>query len=132
MQDARYLLAHPAHLPMPAAPKRPCAAAGCHSLAARDGYCERCQSKRPTVLYDHARGNSNARLYGRRWRGASKAFLVEHPFCAGFRMQHRSPVLATQVDHIVPHRGELTLFWGVNNWQGLCDSCHARKSASGL
>ena len=35
---------------------------------------------------------------------------------------------ATDVDHIVPHRGDMSLFWDVNNWQALCHECHARKT----
>ena len=31
---------------------------------------------------------------------------------------------ATVVDHIIPHRGDMTLFWDSANWQPLCKSCH--------
>lgn len=31
---------------------------------------------------------------------------------------------ATVVDHIVPHGGDLKLFWDVKNWQPLCKKCH--------
>jgi HNH endonuclease len=34
----------------------------------------------------------------------------------------------TCVDHIVPHRGDMTLFWDPTNWQTLCDSCHGKKT----
>jgi 5-methylcytosine-specific restriction enzyme A len=40
--------------------------------------------------------------------------------------------LATQVDHVVPHRGDPRLFWDQHNWQSLCASCGARKSRQGL
>lgn len=33
-------------------------------------------------------------------------------------------VLATVVDHIKPHRGDMALFWDEANWQGLCKPCH--------
>jgi 5-methylcytosine-specific restriction protein A len=33
-------------------------------------------------------------------------------------------LLATLVDHRLPHRGDMVLFWNVDNWQGLCDHCH--------
>ena len=40
---------------------------------------------------------------------------------------------ATQTDHVVPHRGDPTLFWDEQgNWQALCRSCGARKSQAGL
>jgi len=35
---------------------------------------------------------------------------------------------AVVVDHITPHRGNETLFWDKVNWQGLCLSCHSRKT----
>ena len=31
---------------------------------------------------------------------------------------------ATVVDHIIPHRGDKTLFWDETNWQSLCKTCH--------
>lgn len=37
--------------------------------------------------------------------------------------------LAQHVDHIIPHRGDLRLFWDRTNWQGLCVGCHNRKTA---
>lgn len=33
-------------------------------------------------------------------------------------------VAATVVDHIVPHRGDMKLFWDRDNWQALCKACH--------
>lgn len=32
--------------------------------------------------------------------------------------------VATVVDHIVPHKGDQTLFWNEANWQPLCKLCH--------
>jgi len=37
-------------------------------------------------------------------------------------------VLATEVDHIVPHKEDYALFWDPTNWQGLCKSDHSRKT----
>ena len=39
---------------------------------------------------------------------------------------------ATVVDHIIPHRGDMKLFWDESNWQALCESCHNHKTGSGL
>jgi 5-methylcytosine-specific restriction protein A len=33
------------------------------------------------------------------------------------------------VDHIKPHRGDMTLFWDPNNHQPACDECHNIKTA---
>ncbi len=40
--------------------------------------------------------------------------------------------LGYQTDHVVPHRGNQSLFWDEGNWQTLCASCGARKSRAGL
>jgi 5-methylcytosine-specific restriction protein A len=37
--------------------------------------------------------------------------------------------MATEVDHIIPHKGDMKLFWDSDNWQGLCKSCHSKKTA---
>lgn len=57
-----------------------------------------------------------------RWRKASKEFLKGHPIC----FVCGKP--ATLVDHIIPHRGNLELFYDENNWQPMCQSCHTRKT----
>ena len=45
-------------------------------------------------------------------------------------------VPATVVDHIVPHKGDMALFWDKSNWQGLCAHCHnshkQRREKSGV
>jgi 5-methylcytosine-specific restriction protein A len=46
--------------------------------------------------------------------------------------EERRVTVATLVDHVVPHRGDPALFWDVENWQSLCATCHARKTAAGL
>jgi 5-methylcytosine-specific restriction protein A len=32
------------------------------------------------------------------------------------------------VDHIIPHQGDMEVFWDDSQWQALCVSCHARKT----
>jgi 5-methylcytosine-specific restriction endonuclease McrA len=43
--------------------------------------------------------------------------------------------VAAVVDHKVPHKGNLELFWDESNWQGLCkphhDASKARQEAAG-
>ena len=68
------------------------------------------------------------RGYGRRWRKASKAYLRRHPLCAMCEKEGRVEA-ATVVDHVVPHCGNMKLFWDPSNWQGLSRRCHAIKSA---
>jgi 5-methylcytosine-specific restriction enzyme A len=112
----------------PYAPKHPCSYPGCAALIdAGDSRCEkhRIQEQRE---YDQQRGSSASRGYGWKWRIARKAFLKQHPLCAG--CQSKGILKAAKVaDHITPHKGDPVLFWDQSNWQSLCLSCHSRKTA---
>jgi 5-methylcytosine-specific restriction enzyme A len=72
------------------------------------------------------------RLYGsRRWRIASERFRAspEGALCRPCRARGKL-VPSAAVDHIVPHAGDLELFWSEANWQGICASCHSSKTRS--
>ena len=82
------------------------------------------------------RGTSAQRGYGSRWQMARVTYLRSHPLCV-MHQQRGRVVLATVVDHITPHRGDMALFWdSQNNWQSLCAPCHdvhkARLERSGV
>jgi 5-methylcytosine-specific restriction protein A len=82
---------------------------------------------------DARRGSSTERGYDSRWRKARRGFLRSHPLCAaddelGCKTLGRIRAADT-VDHIVPHRGDATLFWDRNNWRSMCKTCHDRKTA---
>lgn len=68
------------------------------------------------------RRTASQRGYGYRWRVERAGFLALNPWCvlkgAGCGM------LATLVDHRIPHRGDMALFWNRDNWQPLCAHCH--------
>ena len=49
------------------------------------------------------------RGYGHKWQKARAKYLSENPFCVDHRKLGRD-VLATVVDHIVPHNGDQKLF----------------------
>lgn len=68
---------------------------------------------------------STQRGYGYKWQKAREAFLREHPLCVMCAAEGRVTV-ATVVDHIVPHRGDQSLFWRRSNWQPLCATHHSR------
>ena len=68
-------------------------------------------------------------LYGRQWSKYRTAFLSipENVFCREC-MKSGNEVIATQVDHIVAHRGDVELFWDPTNHQPLCESHHSQKT----
>lgn len=74
-------------------------------------------------MADDQRKSSAQRGYGSKWQRAREAFLREHPLCEDHRKRGQV-VAATVVDHKIPHRGDLSLFWDRKNWQALCKHCH--------
>lgn len=101
---------------MPSAPLRYCL--GKCGKAVERGYCPACQPAREAGVH-----------YGRKWGKARLAFLADHPFCVECE-RHSETTVATEVDHIRPHRGSARLFWDQRNWQALCRTCHNRKTAT--
>nr|WP_318223722.1 HNH endonuclease [Paraburkholderia terrae]MDW3655162.1 HNH endonuclease [Paraburkholderia terrae] len=116
---------------MPQRPQRPCRRPGCGTLVvARHGLCPE-HLKLAQRQTDENRASSGERGYGSRWRRARETFLRRHPLCecAECRAQHRL-LPATVVDHKVPHRGDMRLFWDQSNWQSMSKTCHDRKTAT--
>jgi 5-methylcytosine-specific restriction protein A len=71
--------------------------------------------------YERDRGSARQRGYTAAWDVASKAFRADpdHVLCLGCNAVKRVEI-ATVTDHIVPHRGDMDLFWDRSNWQGAC------------
>jgi 5-methylcytosine-specific restriction protein A len=112
---------------MPFAPARICA--HCRKVG-----CDCRQAARKEV--DEQRGTAAERGYTWRWRnpkrtGAADRFIAANPLCAECERQGKVRA-ATDVDHIVPHKGDETLFWNEDNWQPLCGLCHKVKTGKGL
>jgi 5-methylcytosine-specific restriction enzyme A len=59
-----------------------------------------------------------------RWRKARAMFLRYSPLCC-MCSKRGMTVVATIVDHKIPHKGDYDLFWNQDNWQSLCASCHS-------
>lgn len=81
-----------------------------------------------TPRHEPPRPTSAQRGYGADWQRARAAFLAQHPFCVQCQEEGKV-VLATVVDHQVPHKGDGGLFWDEGNWQPLCETHHNRKTA---
>ena len=64
-----------------------------------------------------------------RWQRLRRRVLSEQPFCAMRAQRERCRLVATEVDHIKPHRGDRRLFFDRANLQPMCRSCHAQKTA---
>lgn len=108
-------------------PCRKCGKLGC-MLHKRQSYSQ------PTSTPEQAapapkRPSAAARGYGSRWQATRAGFLAKHPYCAICKVSNRMTI-ATVVDHIIPHRGDMVKFWQRENWQPLCDPCHRTKTAN--
>ena len=114
---------------MPVAPRKVCRKAGCGVLTSST-YCGQHQSQQKEVLKqkDKDRGTRTARGYDNKWLKASKRYREENPLCV---MCEKEGILtkADCTDHIIPHKGDLELFWNRDNWQSLCTTCHSIKTA---
>jgi 5-methylcytosine-specific restriction protein A len=112
----------------PFAPQHPCTYPGCSILVVG---CSRCEKHRAQdrKAEESRRGSANSRGYGSRWRVARKRFLELNPLCAECNRVGRLTA-ATIVDHIVPHKGDISLFWDMDNREAICKSHHDQKTAS--
>lgn len=73
-------------------------------------------------------GSTNSsKFYGRAWRKARLVHLQQHPLCVDC-LAEKKITEATEVDHIIPHRGDMNLFWQKTNWQSLCKPHHSAKT----
>ena len=63
----------------------------------------------------------------RRWRKLRAAQLDREPLCRMCRDRGRATV-ATVCDHVIPHKGDLHLFW-TGPFQSLCKTCHDSAKA---
>jgi 5-methylcytosine-specific restriction protein A len=115
---------------MPAHPLRPCRQPGCGALVReKHGLCPAhlAGARRCT---DAKRENANARGYTWQWRKAREHFLRLHPLCECAECRAVGRIMpASVVDHIIPHRGDMALFWDRSNWQAMSKPCHDRKTA---
>lgn len=96
--------------------------------------------KKPKSLYRRLHGG---RHKGRkrdpffdsaRWKKFRKEALSDQPICAdpfGIHKEYGEVVSSTQVDHVIPRRDRPDLELDLDNTQGLCISCHSRKTVGG-
>jgi len=108
-------------------PPKACFHPGCPNIT-HGTYCTT-HSKEHDTAYRRQRGTSNERGYTYRWQKEREAYLIRNPLCENCLNKHDVIRAATEVDHIIPHKGNMKLFWDVDNWQGLCKSCHSKKTA---
>ena len=110
---------------VPSRPKRACLVAGCLGYAVTGNTCE---THRKLKARDDQRRRmadepGRAMYNTTRWRKLREALLARYPACAVCRIGS-----ATEIDHIVRHKGNRELFWSLRNLQPICRRCHIAKT----
>lgn len=110
-------------------PLRPCRHPGCGQLVP-GGYCGR---HKPKERSRSEEAESWRWMYQtNEWKDNLRPNqLLAEPFCRECRKAGRR-VYATDVDHIVDHKGDWEKFCDRTNLQSLCHGCHSRKTAAEL
>lgn len=115
----------------------PCNQPGC-GLITKNRYCAAHTVEHKKAIYEAAKDSAkeynqqrpwyHAWYKSRRWREYRIKYLTFHPFCKQCEKEGRM-TFATEVDHIIPFKGDVKLFWDEDNHQALCESCHSKKTA---
>lgn len=110
-------------------PKTICNWAGCGKTIDQGRYCQKHEelfqaqeNKRKSI-----RNADYSRMYSWNWRKYSQNYIKAHPLCR-ICLEDGKIIPATEVDHIIPHKGDKDLFWAEDNHQALCKPCHSRKT----
>jgi len=81
------------------------------------------------LAVEEVRLNFRQRGYTTQWDKMRLHYLRKHPLCVHCQALGRVAV-ATDLDHIIPHKGDMAKFWDKDNLQGLCHSCHSIKTVT--
>jgi 5-methylcytosine-specific restriction protein A len=108
---------------MPTKQRKYCSKPGCNRYADKgNAYCidHKPQEDRVYKPYEawYARGL---------WIATRSHKLMESPLCEEC-LRKGIQTKAAEVDHIIPHRGDWSLFIRYSNLQSLCTSCHSEKT----
>lgn len=102
---------------------------GCPALVPA-GFCPAHERARQQSI-DDKRRNFRERGYTSRWDKLRLWFLARNQLCVDPFQEHgKQLVLASVVDHKIPHKGDQFLMWDERNLQSLCAHCHNRKTAN--
>ena len=114
---------------MPRSAPTPCRQPGCGAVLATPGYCDAHRSASHRDYARARRGFDTERGFyqSAAWRAVRAAFLTQHPLCTRCDARGRV-VVAVVADHVIPLKDGGAWF-GWTNLQGLCVSCHNRKTA---
>jgi len=102
---------------------RLCGRANCQQAAVANGRCAAHAKRAPThAKYGTREGDRIYRTAA--WQRLRVAYLSNAPICQAPGCR----AVATEVDHIQPHKGDRAIAFDWDNLQALCKPCHSRKT----
>ncbi|VVO24181.1 HNH endonuclease [Pseudomonas fluorescens] len=78
----------------------------------------------PACSWRAGKTTSSQRGYNYEWQKARVVHLNDNPLCVYCQREGRVTA-ASVVDHSVPHRGDMDIFWDKSQWVSLCAHCHS-------
>ncbi|MFA5054024.1 MAG: HNH endonuclease [Parcubacteria group bacterium] len=109
---------------MPNSSARPCRYGRCpHITTHRSGYCEQHRA----LAYQDNRPSAAERGYDATWRKLRASHLALNPYCVMCAAMGKVE-RATEVDHIIPHKGDDALRLDPENLASLCSWHHKSKT----
>ena len=105
--------------------KMPCAEKFCPNLVSEGRYCDVHKREKEN---NYEREAYRSVYTTTKWRVKRAIFLKQNPLCV-MCLKNNVFTPATEIDHIIPHRGEFRLLWNRENWQALCKHHHSSKTA---
>lgn len=105
---------------------RLCAQHGCSAVVASG----RCPTHKRTKEQHRYNVDTRKWYYTERWKHLRAIVLSRDPVCKACVKKGYASA-ATEVDHIIAHRGDAERFWDSDNLQGLCKRCHSQKTQRG-
>lgn len=104
--------------------KRPCGKPGCIVLVEGDKYCAK---HKPLDPPRRESATWHWMYHTKGWKTLRAGQLLAEPFCRECaKKEYR--IIATEVDHVAPHKGDPARFYDRGNLQSLCHRCHSRKT----
>jgi 5-methylcytosine-specific restriction protein A len=104
---------------MPYSVRKPCTYFGCRNLVSKGSRCPDHPLYKERVIPEHHKLYSTAK-----WKKLRILHLRTEPACIVCNTQED-----LDVDHIVPHKGDIYLFFDPKNLQTRCHVHHSQKTA---
>ena len=98
-----------------------CRHPGCKVILDGGGWCDKHRPpRRQKKRYENIYSTSS-------WKRIRLKQLSTSPLCQRCEF-YSLTTIADDVDHVIPHRGDLNLFRDAKNLQSLCHRCHSWKT----